>query len=100
MSKPKYTKKIHQEFLIKVLKSENTCRRCPYKEWVESLGSPEGIPLCRARGYEKAPAGAAYICRSFVGVAGKHQYSCPCYILGPTEAAKRSWLALEKAGAI
>ena len=98
MSKqPKYTRKIHAEYLIKILERSDTCNLCPFSEWKEE--NQYNYLTCHSS-TTKAKKGQEYICRSFINVAGSQNNVCPCRILGPEEAAKRSWIALEKWGYI
>jgi hypothetical protein len=78
----KYTEKVHAQRLIKVLESGDTCRKCP--------ASPE---------YSQGPDGCE-ICLNFILPDCIDIPSCPCYSLGPQEAVKRSWIALEEKGYI
>ena len=73
-----YTEKEHAERLIAILEDSDTCSRCPGKEY-NSLSN------------------CCSICLSFVNI-NELSFECPCTMLGPMEATKRSWIALEEKG--
>lgn len=78
-----YTKKQHAKNLIKILEMESTCTRCP---------------ACSGRDTESYVCDTdCRVCRTFIGLPLACA-PCPCDALGPAEAAKRSWIALEEGG--
>ena len=93
--KKRYTEAIHKERLIKVLEKKHTCIYCPAAPYLYGDRGPslmwdtmEGIHPCD-------------ICTTFIGLKRiKRGYigKCPCNVLGPEEAVKRSWIALEEKG--
>lgn len=80
-----YTEELHVSYLLQLLSTPNPCLQCPtppFKMWV--------LKACP-------------VCRMFVGITQKlanpyYRARCPCYALGPEEAIKRTWLALEAGG--
>ncbi len=82
-----YAENIHAPRLIKVLEQEDTCLLCPV--YVPDSDLFPSKAECK-------------LCTSFIGLPYRdiQQNKCPCNQLGPKEAAKRSWIALEEKGYI
>jgi len=79
------SEKEHAEALLKILEDPNCCDLCPHGKYTVDRAYCE-------------------TCRAFVfllpyALSGA-LWRCPCCVLGPEEAVKRSWLALEAKGYI
>lgn len=81
-----YTEYIHAHRLLKMLEMEDTCMQCPLN-----------LPNEEKYYCNKETCG---LCRVFVGYSSEYNHwrFCPCYFLGPAEAIKRTWIALEEKG--
>lgn len=81
-----YTKDMHAKNLLEMLEKKDPCSWCPGGFLDASqLGPDWNRWMCP-------------VCRSFVGMEGS--WGCPCHILGPHYAIKRTWIALEEGGYI
>jgi len=89
LMKKEYTEKVHAERLIKTLEKKGTCGRCPAARQYNKENSPYEM-------WEYSPS-PCRVCRGFIKLP---LLSCPCGALGPEEATKRSWIALEEKGRI
>ena len=82
-----YTEKRHAKNLLILLENAvKPCSLCP-------VDYADRYPNSFVRRDKYCP-----VCLKFVG--GSHDGSCPCIILGKSEAVKRTWLALEEKGYI
>jgi len=79
------SEKEHARVLIKILERKRTCSLCPYGKYTVDCAYCE-------------------TCRAFVFLlpyaVSEDLLRCPCQVLGPEEAVKRSWIALEAKGYI
>lgn len=70
-----YTEKKHAANLLKMLEKDDPCKACP------------------------DPSACCDMCGYFIGMQPNGSPSkCPCDVLGPKEAKKRTWIALEEKG--
>jgi len=86
----KYNEKFHAERLLKMLERRNLCLSCPTLKGF--IGS-ETLECAKENGVVSQET--CIICRGFINLTGSN---CPCRALGSKEAAKRTWLALERKG--
>ena len=87
----KYNEKQHAKNLIAILEKDGTCNKCPASEEYYSVNEPID--------------GACRVCNKFIGISipenvRNSECRCPCHVLGPEEAVKRTWIALEEKGYI
>lgn len=89
----KYTEDIHAKQLLKVLEQPNPCRYCPASL---TFGRENFFRTQEDR------SDACTLCRGFVGLKTRSEFfsglRCPCSVLGPEEAIKRTRIALEEKG--
>lgn len=100
----------HAKRMIEILESKNVIRSCPAM-FINDLLRKHRYKdiLNNHRHYSQAYISAdksleqycENICRPFIGIDGEEYVaSCPCYVFGCEEAAKRTWIALEERGFI
>lgn len=95
----------HAKRVIALLEQPESCRACPGQALMDL--QPRCINLLdmeMAFRVGNAISNYCYnICRSFISITEEEDEACdhcPCLILGPAGAAKRTWLALEEKGFI
>jgi hypothetical protein len=91
----KYTLAIHKKRLRKMLKRKEPCSCCPAAKRYGVMA------FCHAMwGGISEVEHICGICREFIGLKAPHPLynleKCPCYVLGQTEAIKRTLIALEE----
>ena len=96
-SKKVYTEKIHAKRLLLLLEKRDPCGCCPKRAGSMDFSMGDALYPTDDSIFSKK---ICKICAAFVSAAfvSSTFYRCPCCILGPKEAVKRSWIALEEGG--
>jgi hypothetical protein len=85
------TEKEHAEALLEMLSSPGHCTSCPELRGIWSKTENQRCGLCQR---------FIDMNEKFSRFWSDHGGSvkCPCHVLGPEEATKRTWIALEEKG--
>ena len=86
--KKRYTEAVHAQRVKKVIEKKRPCDHCP--------AQPRYVLLRVFDAWEESQSFVCKICKNFIGL--EPSIFCPCGELGPKEAVRRTWLALEEKG--